>query len=113
MSNNYIRAKQQEIVNVAEQMISGKMSLIEGCRRLRMLSFDAEESENKIFSYILGVDAETDELPIGDARKKWTLSKQKEFDTKEKEYLNLESPAIIKSCKAIATYFKRNENQNL
>ena len=96
----------KKIIKIAEEMIIDKTNLIEGCRLLSRLSLDTDESESDFFWFIRGIDADTDDIPIGEARKKWSIQKQLEFDKQEKEYLLKKKKSIIEACQKIISYYK-------
>jgi hypothetical protein len=63
---------QQKIAETARDMLSGAMSFIEGARLINRLRWAAElaEFDPDILPFI-GIDSETDALPLGEVRKHW------------------------------------------
>ncbi len=65
-------AARRHIVETACDMMSGRLSFIEGARRINGLRWSAKlpEFEPDIIPFI-GIDSETDALPIGEERRFW------------------------------------------
>ena len=61
-----------EIAEVARAMLSGKLLFIEGARRLHCLKSAAMLADNDAdFDPFVGIDSDTDALPIGAERARW------------------------------------------
>jgi hypothetical protein len=70
----YVEAKRQEAIILANEIINRRVTVIEGTRRmlelLSTLSIDAMQKDFRIF---VAVDSDTDHLPIGELRKECSL----------------------------------------
>jgi hypothetical protein len=71
--NDWARQQQKKIAETASHMLPGAVSYIRGARRIAGLRFDAAlETDPDILPFV-GVDSETDALPIEtDVRKLWS-----------------------------------------
>ena|ERR1700722_11160989 len=71
--NDWAHQQQKKIAETASHMLSGAVSYIKGARRIAGLRFDAGiETDPDILPFV-GVDSETDGLPIEtDVRKLWS-----------------------------------------
>lgn len=67
-----IEQSRGKIAEAATAMLEGKMSFIEGARRICGLRFKAElsNSDPDIVPFV-AIDSETDALPLGDVRQLW------------------------------------------
>ncbi len=61
----------EKIVALARGILSGESGIAEGSRHLAALSFDVGAENDPDFVFFVGVDSETDDLPIGLARQHW------------------------------------------
>jgi hypothetical protein len=81
----YIARQRQEMVGIAEQMLTDKMGIIEGARRLVALSHGAEMSDED-FMVFRAIDSETDALPVGESRNHWNEEALKAKDKEASDY---------------------------
>jgi hypothetical protein len=68
----------RSILTTMERMLDGSLPYIEGSQTIARLRFDADvdESDPDILPFV-GVDSETESLPIGDKRKLWSAANRK------------------------------------
>ena len=63
---------QQRVVEVASAILRGELGVIEGSRRLCSLRFRVSSLDHDPdFTPFVGIDSETDHLPIGEVRELW------------------------------------------
>lgn len=83
---------QLRISKVAEQLIAGRLGVIAASRELSRLRDYAEPQVAEALLTFVGIDSETDTLPIGNVRKEWNRDALKEKDRQitkaEKFYRN-------------------------
>ena len=80
-----VSAARKRVGELASDMLKERISFIEGARELSSLRFDAAADENDVdFMVFVGIDSESDHLPIGDQKKLWSseslLKLQPEID---------------------------------
>ena len=97
----YVKSKVKEIVDVAASMIDGTVDLIEGCRRITALRYDAEISDDEIFDSIVAVESETDHFPLGTQREYCNNEYLTRVDEEKQNYLMATSRDIINICRQI------------
>jgi hypothetical protein len=70
--DQYVSDSRKKILLTARDMIAGVVSYIEGARKINELGPEAElERDDVDFVPFLLIDSETDNLPIGEARRLW------------------------------------------
>jgi hypothetical protein len=78
----------KDIIAIAHKMLNGGISFIEGSRLISNVRFSAELDEDPDVRVLLGIDSETDALPIGEFQQHWSeealARKQEEIDQAEK-----------------------------
>ena len=71
----------QAIVATARAILRNELGIIEGARKICPHRFKVQAENDEDFIFLVGLDSETDHLPIGGAQKHWsqdTLEKKKE-----------------------------------
>ena len=66
------RTPEQRVVEAASAILRGELGVIEGSRLLRSLQFEVSSLDlDPDFIPFIGIDSETDHLPIGEVRQLW------------------------------------------
>ena len=70
------------IVATAQAVLEGNLGIIEGSRKLSPYRFDVKAEKDPDFIFFVGLDSETDHLPLGEVHKKWNpeILKQKQAE---------------------------------
>ena len=88
-------------------MLSGEISLIEGCVRLYALSHDLVQTwhDDPDFLVFGVVASDTDHLPTGSARKYWSSDALAREDLKIAAYEAKSRADILAACQSIVSRF--------
>lgn len=83
-----IRAARRRILEAAQDMLAGKLSYLEGARKIVAAGTTARIDERDVdLLPFVGITSETDALPFGETRKHWQAAAldalQPEIDQKE------------------------------
>ena len=62
---------QSEVVSTARGILSGAVGIVEGARRLTKLGHALGVDRDPDFTFFIGLDSETDHLPVGEVRRHW------------------------------------------
>ena len=106
------KSRKSELVGVAEDMLQGKVHLIEGCRRLCILRDQIEDAENRVFLVIEGIESETDHFPLGKLRNQCAPEYLKRMDEEMDQYLSVAREDILKACRDIIGVFAQVDRIN-
>ena len=90
-----------KIAAVAQQIISGKLGIVAGARELARLRFDIGTEHDSDFKFFVGVDSETDHLPLGDARSRWTPEALKTKDAELAAYESRVRQPAYQNCRKL------------
>ena len=85
---NTVDEQQHEIVRVARRIVDGSVGVIAGAREMTRVHFRSHSKEkDEEFLVFVGIDSETDHLPVGEVRKHWSAEAlaQKDAEIKEAE----------------------------
>lgn len=100
------RAPQQLVVEVATAILRGELGVIEGSRLLCSLQFCVSSLDHDSdFLPFVGIDSETDHLPVGDIRQHWAADAlaRKDIDIENVEALYRDS--AIAGCERLLARF--------
>jgi len=61
-----------QVLSLARQLLAGKLSVIAAARGLSALRCDFDPDLQTELRTFVGIDSETDDLPIGEVRKYWS-----------------------------------------
>ena len=62
---------QSEVLSTARGILSGEVGIVEGARRLTKLGHALGADRDSDFTFFVGLDSETDHLPVGEVRSHW------------------------------------------
>ncbi|MEJ2613180.1 MAG: DUF2489 domain-containing protein [Candidatus Thiodiazotropha sp.] len=96
----YIKKQRQKVVDLLRDVIDGKTSILVASRQIVQLRFeiDFDENDKDILAFV-GIDSESDSLPIGLERAYWS---EEALKNKENEIMEIEKWALdfgIEACK--------------
>jgi len=60
-----------KIVALAKSILSGEVGVVAGARHLSAWRFDVDAEHDPDFVFFVGLDSETDHLPVGEMRSHW------------------------------------------
>ena len=87
-----------KVIQVANELIEGRIPLLEGIRTISELSQYFNEPVQTLFSRFIGVDGNTDEFPIGSARDQFDPDYLNLLDEELNEYLETVHLDILIAC---------------
>ncbi len=98
-----MEAIKAKIIELATNMISEEIDLLDGCRTLVYLQRELQEPPEAFF-VLRGIDSETDIFPISQIeRKQWNPEALSILDKEKDEYLFLVKKEMLEACKQIIT----------
>ena len=74
-----------EIVSLARGILSGAVGIIEGARLITKLGHALGVERDPDIAFLLGVDSETDHLPVGEVRRHWAADALRSTDLELRE----------------------------
>lgn len=91
-------AARRTALEIARGMLDESISLIEGCRSLVRLRADAEIPPSETLNVFVGVESETDDYPVGNARSEYAPELLARLDGEASKYLSQVRPVVIEAC---------------
>lgn len=96
-----------EVVAVARGMLSHAIGIVEGARCLAGLGHQLGADRDPDFTFFVGVDSETDHLPVGEVRRHWASDTLR---ARDEELRSLESFYRADAFRFCLILIKRYEN---
>jgi hypothetical protein len=96
-----------KIISVAQSMITGDVSLIEGARELCDLCHHIGASEDKLFYPVIGFESQTDDYPLGQVRQLYSQDLLNKMDKEIAVYLTQAKPGLKQACNQIIAALER------
>lgn len=100
-----------DILDLAKEMLSGSSGLIDDCHKMVKLYNQLSDQEQKeyqdLFVGFIGIESQTDHLPIGNVRKEWNKGSLDKKDTEKIEFEKIFKDQIIKDCQNLLTKLLR------
>lgn len=96
---DYMAKQRFKAVEVASKILDRKIGLIEGVRKLVSLQNEMGSANDEDFLVFKGIESETDELPIGEARRNWNEAALKDKDAEIEEYEDKVRTSVFDACR--------------
>lgn len=100
-----------KLIDTANEIISGEIEILKGCRIIASLASDIEEKDQGHLLPIIGIVSETDDIPLEESRKNFSKIYLQEIDEKSNEYLSKNKNTILKICKEITKKYSDDINR--
>lgn len=94
----------RDLIEVLNALLSERLSVTEGCRRVSRLASDLNQRSNKLFLPFIGVDSETDRFPLGDVRTRWSSAALVREDEERARVENHYKSFVANACTALLPY---------
>ena len=100
----------ERVIEIARGMISGQISIVEGSRQLALLSPEVTGKDlDPDFVPFIGIDSESDHIPLGEVRERWSKEGLERMDAEQREIEDHHRTwAIEASHKLLERYAGRN-----
>lgn len=108
-NEEYKRLASQQIVVVARQILSGELGLVAGARRLSCLRFDVDAKHDPDFAFFVGVDSETDHLPLEEVRSRWSSDALKVKDEELQRYETTVRGRALEVCQHLIGKYETHD----
>jgi len=102
---DHILALQMDVVKTCRAVIDGDVGVIAASRKLRDLHYQMFQNVDDDFRIFIGIESETDHLPVGDERQYWNAAVLSEKDKEIAEYEDNKMKVVIESCKELIDRF--------
>lgn len=99
-SFNTVAEQHHEIVRVARRIVDGSVGVIAGAREMTRVHFRSHSKErDEDFIVFVGIDSETDDLPVGEVRKHWSAEALLRKDVEIKAAEDLYRPRALEAAR--------------
>lgn len=108
----YIEDLKKQTIYIAENIINNNINIIEGVKKINSLICQLGVSENEKYVIFKAIDSETDDVPVGEARKHWNKDALIRIDEEVKSYINKIKKPVIESCKELVKELSSEEKDS-
>jgi hypothetical protein len=106
-NEEHLQWLRSKILEIARSILSGEVGVIAGARMFGGLSHQAGDRDLD-FLFFIGLDSETDHLPIGDARQHWNPEVLRAKDAELAAYEAKVRDRAFKACRGIIQKYERH-----
>jgi hypothetical protein len=101
-----VAANRQKVASVAQDILDGRIGIIEGSRRLNSLRhrIDVDEFDPDLLTFVV-VESETDALPVGDVRRQWASDALAKKDVEIAAAEAFYRKDVLESCSRLVARF--------
>jgi hypothetical protein len=100
-NNEHQQRASNQIVTIARSILSGELGIIAGARQINGWRFDVRAEHDPDFLFFVGLDSETDHLPIGESRQHWSAEALRAKDAEIAQYESFYRTRALEACKSL------------
>ncbi|HXD01538.1 MAG TPA: hypothetical protein VN048_19540 [Verrucomicrobiae bacterium] len=101
--------RRREMVRVAREILNGRIGIVAGARQMTGLRFPSKLEKDEAMLVFVGIDSESDHLPLGDVRRHWDEEVLKTKDEELRRFeLSMKEQAFRACENLIAKYDRPN-----
>jgi hypothetical protein len=100
-NEEHLRSVSRKIVAAAQGILSGKLGVIAGARQLCGLGHQVGADRDPDFIIFIGIDSESDDLPIGEARQHWNPEALRAKDAELANYEARVRERAFEACRSL------------
>src|SRR6266700_1283679 len=104
------RLASAKIVATAQHILSGQLGIVAGARQLSGLRFDVGAEHDSDFIFFVGVDSETDNLPVGNVRSRWSSDALKTKDEELQVYQASVRERAFEVCRSLIQKYEIHDS---
>lgn len=91
----------RRVKEIAQTVLDGRTTVLEAVRALVSLAHTDAVTDVEDRKFIIGIESETDHLPVGEVRKLWASSALKEKDVEIARAEELYRDEFLETCRRI------------
>src|SRR5258708_7469340 len=95
-----------KVVAIAKSIVSGELGIVAGARQLATWRFDLDANSDPDFMFFVGLDSETDHLPVGSERANWNPDVLKTKDEELRRYEDSFRHRAFQICHRMITKYE-------
>jgi len=104
---NTVEEQRREMVRVARGILNGGIGIVSGARQLTHLRFCSRSDNNSDLLIFVGIDSESDHLPLGDVRRHWNVKALKIKDEELNRFEARVKERAFRACEGIIAKYDR------
>jgi hypothetical protein len=101
------RDARAKIVTVARGILAGELGIVAGARQLAPLHFDVAVKDDPDVIFFVGVDSESDHLPVGEVRRHWNAEALRAKDADLEIFEARVRVGALEACRSLIRKYER------
>lgn len=97
----------QAVVGIARHILNGSIGIVEGSRLLLTVQRAAGAEDDANFMFFVGVNSQTDHLPVGDVRRHWNADALRLKDVELNEFETEVRARALEVCRKLIEKYDR------
>jgi hypothetical protein len=102
-----VEEQRREMVRVARGILDGSIGIVAGARQITRLRFGSTAENDSDILIFVGIDSESDHLPLGDVRRHWDAEALK---AKDEELQLYEARVKERAFRACESFIARHDD---
>jgi hypothetical protein len=107
-SDRYRSDQWKLLVQVLEELRSGRVGITEGCRNVVGLRSALNQETNELFLPFVAVESETDHFPLGDIRARWSPIALEREDKERQACEQFYAAAVAEATEKLLAYARQH-----
>ena len=108
----YVESTRRKVVETAQAMLDGQLGFLVGSRRLAALRHEVDVAGSDAdFLIFVGIDSETDALPLGEVRQHWSPEALAKLEAEIQNAENWATEVGRDACKSLIARFGMQESR--
>jgi len=101
-----VEERRKEMVRVARHILDGSIGIVAGARKITRLRFPSRADKDNEILVFVGIDSESDHLPIGDVRQHWSADALKAKDAELQAYEARVRERAFRACQSLIARYE-------
>ena len=102
-----VEEQRRQIVSLARRILDRDIGIVAGAREFSRLRFSSCTNSDSDVLVFVGIDSETDHLPIGDKRQHWSAEALKTKDAELQAYEARVRKRAFRACESLISRYGR------
>jgi hypothetical protein len=103
---NTVDEQRREMVRVAREILNGSIGIVAGARQMNGLRFPAKLEWDEDVKVFIGIDSQSDHLPLGLVRRHWN---EEVLKIKDEELKRFELSVKDRAFRACESFIKKHD----
>lgn len=105
-----VKETRREMVCIARGILNGATGVVAGAREIARMRFGSTMDYDPDVLVFVGIDSESDHLPLGDVRRHWDAEALKTKDKELRDYEARVRERVLRACESFIARYSRYDD---